>query len=273
MYRLVALDVDGTILDSQGEIPERVKRAVSQARQKGVAVVLATGRRYRAALPIAEALGLTWPIILHSGALLVEPAGQPLWHRPLAQEVALEIITEIHQAGLAALFFRHTLDGPEVYYERPVPEPSYQKFLEARPQEFRRVPDLGQACQGEVDKVMTLTPSLEEAENLAARFSRLRGEPLRAIRTLSRGGFHYLEVFRADTSKWEALAFLAGRWRISPEEIIAIGDHINDLEMIEGAGLGVAMGNALPEVKARAKLVTASNDDAGVAEVLERYIL
>lgn len=272
MYRLVATDIDGTLLDSSSRLRPRVRKALDRARERGVKVIIATGRRLRATLHIAREAGIGGPLVLNNGALVYDPdTGETLDHRPIPVPTARRAIRLIQAYGLGATLYHHVPEGPDIAYEIEGNDPLFREMLDRNQGSIQQVPDLSEFCAQPPDKILAfgpegkiraicadLTAHLPDAQNLLA---------------LDGTGIWFAEVFSRSASKATGIQAVARRLGIKPSEVIALGDGFNDLEMIEYAGLGVAMGNAVPELKAIADLVTATNDEDGVAQVLEEYVL
>ncbi len=271
-YRLVVLDVDGTLLNSQGVLTPRVREVVERVRAAGVVVALATGRRLRSTLPVVRELGLPLPAILNNGALVMDlEREETIYHRPLPRAVAREVAGILYGMGVPVFLYRHTLEGKDVFYELDPVYPEARAFLSRNEPYAERVPGLAAALEFDPVKVVVFDEERRIRE-LADHFARLPLPPHRMMVTGDRAGW-LLEFYHAGCSKALGVKLLASRLGITREEIMALGDNTNDLEMLRYAGLGVAMGNAVEELKASARLVARSNDEEGVAEVLERYVL
>ncbi len=276
-YQLLALDVDGTILDSDGQVSPRLRRAVRRAREEGTLVVLATGRRYAKARPVHRDLGLDTPLLVQNGALVVSADGSTiLHHRHLARRVAVRLIRLGRQAGVVLFLYHNAFEGDRITFEG---DPS--RLLDAtfyRPDDgaFQPVDDL----ERDLDRdPLRLVAFADEAA--AMRFVKLLGAEPATSRRRHRmilwpraiGDTWVVELYHPKVSKGDGLAALARGLAIPRSRILAVGDHINDVEMVAYAGLGVAMGNASEEVKAVADHVAASNDEDGLAEVIETFVL
>ena len=275
--RLVALDIDGTLLDSSSELRPAVVDAVRRARERGVEVVLATGRRFRTTRAIAEGLGLVGHAVVFNGGVVKDLAsGASVEAVHLSRDIALECAETIRTVGAPVVFCDSTGGASET-----------DILTEAHPREHalqREYLDFNREWLEEVDDVTA--PDVRPALMIASVGSREALVPLH--RTLlermgSRAEVHFLanpatnstfvQVIPAATSKWQAVSRLAASRGIGAGEILAIGDDTNDLEMIRGAGTGVAMGNAPERVRDEADWVTAHHDEDGVARALERFVL
>lgn len=271
-YKMLVLDIDGTLLNSAGRISPRVRQAVTRARHSGMLVTLATGRNLRAALPVANALELDSPQIVSNGALVISPVTEQVFlHRPLKRSLAVQSAQLLQRMGFTVFANRFALTGPDLFHEDTPSLPEQRTLLNREPEYVRQVYDLaGQVAAMEPLKVMTID-HISAVQNAAERLrQRLTGD-FQVIVTDEAPGYSLLEVAPAGITKATGIECLAELQGISPAEIIAFGDNYNDLEMLQYAGLGVAMGNAPDAVKRVAAMVTATNDEDGVALFLERH--
>lgn len=270
-YRLLALDVDGTLLDSEGVLRPRVRAAVRAAAAAGAVVALATGRRYASAVEIAAALDLPTPLILHNGAVVrLAGSDEILAETPLDPAAAQAAAQEIQAAGCQVVAFPARA-GAEAVLAGPAEldgELAALYLAECEATVVRRP----LAALFDEGPPLTLVV-MDDLPRLDALEARLAG---RADCRLTRNSFplwgrifHVLDVLAPDCSKATALRQLADRLGIAPTEIVAAGDHWNDVEMLEAAGLGIAMGSAPAAVQARADRVAPSSEEDGLAVVLE----
>jgi Cof subfamily protein (haloacid dehalogenase superfamily) len=267
--RLVALDLDGTLIGEDLRLPPRTTAAIRAAVERGVHVVLATGRMTTSALPYARELGLRAPLIGLQGALVREmPApgsarlGRLLLHRPLAADVAHDAIAWCRAVGLT----------PHVnHLEKMVVPVSDQRADDYSSWNLGRVvvvPDLGEWIRGPVTKIISVgRPPLPDAslERARADFAG-RADP-----TVSHPMF--LEFLAPGVNKGSAVRFLARRLGVDLRDALAIGDQGNDAEMIAEVGMGVAMAGAPGAVRAVARLVAPPLAEEGAAQVIEELVL
>jgi 5-amino-6-(5-phospho-D-ribitylamino)uracil phosphatase len=282
--RLIALDLDGTLLDSRGRISERNRAAVAAARDRGVRVALVTGRRFRDARPVALELGLDVPVVSHNGALTKHARTlETVAVRLLTAEAAAAVVRTGRAHGADALVSDdHEGAGLLVYDRVSEGNTALRKYIEWS----RRV--VGDEAAGAVRRVESLEAYLDHdplhvtfsggcgaMERLAEELRRELGAAVRLLLTLyPKPDFALLDVIHADASKGAGLAAVAAEHGLGAEEVMAVGDNYNDLEMIEYAGTGVLMGNADPALRGRGPFhLTASNDEDGVAEAIERFVL
>jgi Cof subfamily protein (haloacid dehalogenase superfamily) len=274
-YRLLALDVDGTLLDPAGKLRPVVQQAIMEVQQRGIRVVLCTGRRFRTALPLAQELQLTAPLVVHNGALVKDPAsGDTLHQTCLPARIYLQALLHLRQLGVPMVYidaFHDHIDILTEALERA--HPFQQAYLQENLTHCRIVEDIGvppaygvvmMSVMGDETSLQALRSRITAALRTQARINMLINKNYQ--------GF-ILEVLHPAVSKWVGLQRLAAQEGIAPEAIMAVGDDENDMEMLRGAGLGIAMGNARPEVKAAADQVTSSNADDGLVQAIERFLL
>jgi Cof subfamily protein (haloacid dehalogenase superfamily) len=271
-YRLLALDVDGTVVNSQHELTDRTRDALLRARHAGIELVLATGRRYSRALPLVEPLELNVPLITASGALVKRAADHHTLFRaeflPGALERCLEIVAS---ASYEAVLYADTFDAGYDYYHlgSPSPRDELAEFFERNVGCGRVWPELmTRPPQGVFSGFVMGTHA--EMLALQAQFEALMPQMLyvHVLRSPRYRGF-MCEIAPYGVSKWTAVSRLANAWGIAADEICAVGDDVNDIPMIEAAALGIAMGNARPEVKAAADRIAPDHDDDGLVQVVD----
>ena len=272
-YRLLALDIDGTTLDPEGEITDNARKAVGLALRSGLRVVLCTGRRYRSTLPIARSLGLAGPVVVHNGALVKDTRrGRTLEASYLAAEVQAEIRAVLRPHGPPLVYVDGWPEEDVLTEPHGSIHPHQAEYLDHYGAQCRFVPDLGAAPRTDV-VMMSVVADAPAIEALRPRALRALGDRVRAHAVSGpRRRVHSLEILAPGTGKWPALRRLAEAEGIAPHEIAAVGDDRNDVDLVAGAGLGIAMGNAVPEILAVAELVVSGNDRDGVAEAIDAVL-
>ena len=270
-YRLLALDLDGTILGPDGAPTPGVREAVDEARRRGVEVVVCTGRRLRTALPLARGLGLTGAIVVNNGVLVKDlESAETLHHRYLSSELYAEILALLRDTGPPLVYVDAYHQQTDILTERHHEQHPFQREYLADNSDWARViDDLGGARR---DDVIMLT-MIGDAQTLSALRERARqafGERI-GMNWLASQQYRgqILEFLAPGSGKWQALRRVADTAGIAPEQIAAVGDDNNDVGMIRGAGFGIAMGNAVAAAKAAADTVVGSNAEAGVVEAIE----
>ena len=272
--RLLALDIDGTLLTSDKTVSPRTRAALEAARVAGVRLVLVTGRRLPSARRVARDLGGDIPLVAHNGALVAE-GSEILVSRPLSRVVARRAV----EIGLACgaepvLHCGARGEGRVLVRAGAGPAPHIRHYLERAAPDVRTVPDL--AAVLETEEPMQVMFGGAGPEMARARTALAQGldEGARIERSVYPAkGLVILEVLERSVAKAVALAWLQARWGIAAEETLAIGDNWNDREMIAEAGVGYVMGNADPELRRLGLPMLPTNDDDGVAVAIERHLL
>ena len=264
-YRLIVLDVDGTLVGADRRISAPTLEALRAAQARGIRVTLATGRMYASALPFAEAIGADAPLILYNGARIQERGTRAvLMTSTLARQDARRALVLLREFPLHVNLYV----GDRLLIEQVTPaavESMRKDGVEACP-----VGDLATFLDGTPEdpvKLLIMGP-WPDLEAFARRF-RAEGHD---GPELVRSEVDYLEVLPRGVSKGRALARLCEHLRMPLAVVVAFGDNHNDAEMIAQAGLGVAMAAAPPEVRARARVVAPPGED-GIARVLWQHVL
>jgi Cof subfamily protein (haloacid dehalogenase superfamily) len=261
-YRLVAADLDGTLRAEQQPFTPRVREAVRMAQARGVRIVMATGRMSRTAMPFALDLGLTSPIVCDHGATIRDAqTNEFLLQRPIPVELARQVV-----AWTPADITVVVCANEEFCVPRATKDAA--RFAGRYHDHFHVIPDLAQSLQIEPQKIVFVNDEAVTTRLLAELKQQFDGR-LQVVQSFAR----YVELTHLDVSKATAVAWLAQRWGIAREEVIAVGDQGNDISMIEWAGLGVAMGNAIESVKAIADYIAPSAAEDGVAAIIGKFIL
>jgi len=265
--KLVALDLDGTLLNSNFDLEYRAKAAIHRVQEKGVKVTLATGRMFRSALPFARELNLELPLIVYHGALIKNPvSGEVLWERLLPLSIVEFLVDRARSYGFP---FNVYVDD-ELYVDDVRLENRAYAGKARVP--LHKVDDILAFLKEEAPKEPIKFVALHDGPELDKLEEEVRKELGEKV-YITRSFPYFLEVISREASKAKGLEILARLLRISPEEIMVIGDSFNDLDMFHFAGLAVAMGNAPPAVQAQAHYVVGTNDEGGVAEALTKFIL
>jgi Cof subfamily protein (haloacid dehalogenase superfamily) len=263
--RLVAIDLDDTMLRDDWTISPRVAKAIKKAQSQGVKMTIATGRMPISARPYAKQLGLDVPMITYHGAMIEQVlSGQILFRRVVNSALAAEIIEDVTRRGVhAQLYLKDRVIAPKINDWARL----YERIASVRCEQGDLTTLLSQEPEG-VEKILLMA---EEAalNQLAPVLRQYYGEKVHITKSKP----FFLEIMNGSVNKGVALAFLAAHLGIAQEDVMAIGDSYNDLEMIKYAGFGVAMGNAPAEIIEQADVVTVTNEEDGVAEAIERYVL
>ncbi len=264
MIRLVAFDVDGTLVGRDLKISDNVRRAIERMKAAGITGCLVTGRMYRATLPFARELGFEAPLICYQGAAIVDPASDDvLQHTALDNQIVRELIDVTERDAMHLQLYRND----EYYCEaRNRFSDLYAALSLTEPV---IVPSLREAF---AYSPATKAVIVADAPDAAAYAEKLRSA-LRDRAYVTRSLPEFVEVLDPAVDKGVALRFVAGRLGVAMEATAAIGDSWNDAPLLEAAGLGIAMGSAPRELQAVAGAVVGDLEHDGVAEAIEKYVL
>mgnify|MGYP000846753126 FL=1 len=274
-YRLLAIDIDGTLVNSRDELTPATRVALSRVAEAGIRIVLATGRRYSRTLPLVEPLGIDVPLVTASGALVKDPLDhRTLYRAEFDQGLLRRTLTIVAEHGFDSIIYADTFsEGFDFYYPRmDVSTRQLAEYLEMNPDCGRHWPQLVSDPPPEIFAGFTMGT---QGQMLNLEHALHQGLPRQlhthVLRSPRYTGF--MCEFSADgVTKWSAIHRLAEQWGIGEESICAVGDDVNDIPMIRAAGLGVAMGNAQPQVKAAADWIVSSHDEDGLVQVAQRLL-
>jgi Cof subfamily protein (haloacid dehalogenase superfamily) len=262
--RLVAIDADDTLLDSDLKVSIQVKEAIIKAQKAGVYVTVATGRMLNAIVPIAEALGITVPLIAYNGAWIGDVQGNTMLHDPLPDEVLLPLANLAHELDLCLnMYIDHQLYVDSAHDE---PVEYYKNLAQCKAKRVDLVEYLKYHPQTMSTKALLIIEKPDDKlyDYLQDTFPGLK---------LTRSKKRFIEVMADGVSKGAALQSLSQHLGVGRHSVMAIGDSFNDLEMIEYAGLGVAVANGVKALREAADKVVPSNDEGGVAVAINQYVL
>ena len=260
--KLIASDLDDTLLNNERKISARNEAAIRQAIAAGVVFTLASGRMYCSMKPYAEKLGLDVPLVSYNGGLVKGAlSGNEFVKKPLKLPTALKLLQYAKQKGY--------------YIQVYINDQLFIKEHNAYSAAYCQVAGIQPIAIGEDVYNITTAPNklllMTEAAEFAATWQDI-AERFKDEVDVTSSKDNYLELMEPGVNKWVAIKELAAGLGIKPEEIMCIGDSNNDLCMIKNAGIGVAVGNAKDEVQHQAKIVTAANDHDGVALVIESIL-
>ena len=273
MIRLIALDIDGTLLDSEGRIPDANREAIARALGAGVEVALATGRRYDFARPIVDQLPAPLTLILSNGAIVKRREGETLMRSLLPRALAREVLARVPEhRDSAAVVFDRPREGQVVFEAIDWEHPRHHRFFAANRPFLSEVTPLEDCLTEDPIQVM-FSGGCVEMRRLFERLQHAASGWSIALTEYAHRDFSLVDIVCAGCSKGSALRAWSERRGFTPAEVMAMGDNLNDVQMLEFAGTPVVIGNALSELKARGWSVTTTNDEAGVARAIEEYIL
>lgn len=262
-YKLLAIDIDDTLLPRNGVISERNKCAIRRAEEAGIYVTIATGRGFFGSSHVLKELGISRLVINYGGAMINDAStGEPFFVTELRPETVTEILELANELGLHA----HLYQGDQIVYEK---EHIYATMYSDHLGLPRRIePEIRSMIWHNVPKVLIITEP-EKVDSLLPYFS----EKLKGRASVSASSPGFIEFNKPGANKGSALALLAEHLGFKREETAAIGDNTLDREMIEWAGLGACVEDGNKECKAAAKVITPSCREDGVAYLIENYLL
>lgn len=290
MYKLMAIDLDGTLLNSYGEVSENTRNALKEAKSKGVEIVLSSGRPISSTESLAIELGVDNYLISGNGAAVYDIKKEEIiYDRFLSKEQVINIAQLCEENS----FFYN------VYTEDEVITSSlnynvlfYHKENVKKPEEKRTHINVVQNIleyieQSGKDRFLKITVCDESKfifNSIIKKLKAIDGIDILDVEYMSRKKiksgtddisieYYYTEITNENVNKWSAIEFLLNKLKINKEEVITVGDNVNDKEMIQNAGMGVVMGNGNPKMKEIANKVVADNNSEGVLEALKKFVL
>lgn len=290
MYKLVAIDLDGTMLNHYGEISERTKEVVRKCLVKGVEIVLASGRPIDSIKTIAKELGIKGYFIAGNGALVYDiQRDEIIYENYIKKEKVLEIIKICEENSIAynvytdKVILTTNLKFNVLYYYKEnlkkeenkqtnisIVENMYEYVENMKDDKFLKITicDQNDTIFHSIIKKVKEINSIEvlDIAHMSRKIIKQGTEEIPVE-------YFYTEITANDVDKWKAIEFLIERIGLQKEEVMTIGDNINDKKMIENAGMGIAMKGSTIEILKVAKDITETNDDDGVAIALEKYAL
>jgi Cof subfamily protein (haloacid dehalogenase superfamily) len=276
MIRLLAVDIDGTLLDSRGRLPDDHRDVLVEAVAIGIDVALVTGRSFHFARPIADLLPIPLALVVNNGAVVKRKTGETEIRHLLARDAAQTVLAETrHLEDSVAVVFDRTDERQIVFERMDWSHPNRRGYYEKNKAFISQTTALASEVlvddpiqvmfNGSVAPMRTLVQALRSL-SVADRISV-------ALTEYEQRDFSLVDVNAAGCSKGTTLARWAQGRGLTRDEVMAVGDNLNDIEMLDFAGVAVVMDNATDVLKARGYLVTGSNDEGGLADAIRRYAL
>lgn len=288
MYKLVAIDLDGTMLNQYGIVTENTKKVIKETMEKGVEIIIASGRPIDSIKTIAKEIGSEKYFIAGNGALIYDIQKEEIiYDKFLPKQKILEIIKICEENSISynvytdqtilATALKHNV----LYYQK-----ENLKKEESKQTKISIVENMYEYVKNKKDEKFLKMTICDESQtvfrSIIRKLRRIEGIEVLDVSHMSRKTikqgteevtveYYYTEITMKNVDKWEALEYLIQKLNITKEEVIAIGDNVNDKQMIKEAGLGVAMEGSTPEITQIANYVTMSNNEEGVAKVLEKF--
>lgn len=263
MIKLVALDLDDTLLNDEGRISDDNKVAIKKANEAGVKVIIVSGRDYASTKQFITELDLPYLTASLNGAYILDPSTDEIVQgSPIDLNMGYEILKDIEEYGIQTNFY----DGMKILCEK---ETEYAKYYKALNNiEFNYTDSLKEYSKKTQTGKLLLIDKSEKLNKIRKLLMEKYGHRLNILYSKP----IFLEIFDIQTSKGAAVLEIAKIYGVKPEEIMAIGDGENDISMIKSAGLGIAVGNASTHIKQEADFITLSNNESGVAYAIKKFI-
>jgi Cof subfamily protein (haloacid dehalogenase superfamily) len=275
LIKLIGIDVDGTLLNSRGQIPEANLDAIHAAVERGIQIAIVTGRSFFFAQPAVAALPDPLTLIVHNGAIARTRSGDTLMRRLLAGPLARKVLDATRAwRESAVVIFDRPLARQIVYDRMNWEHRNRARFHERNREIIEQVASLDDAITEDPIQV-AYNGGVEEMRALMACLAahHTTSELSVLLTEYAARDFSLVDVCAAGTTKGSGLAAIAGQFGIERAEVMAVGDNFNDREMLEWAGLGVVMGNASEELRSLGFEITGTNDEAGLAQAIRRHAL
>ncbi len=290
MYRLVAIDLDGTLLNSYGEVSNKNKEAIQKAVQKNVEVVLASGRPIMSVKNLANELGCTHYMICGNGAITYDiQKEQIIYNQFLEKAKVLQIIKICEENSIFYnVYTKDTILAKNLNYNVLFYHQENASKSEEKKTRITLLQNIEEYIKNRKEedylKITICDDNKVIFGSIIRKLREIKDVDVLDVEHMSRKiikdgtdkismEYFYTEITNTNVDKWQAVEDLVMTLGIKQEEIMAIGDNINDAQMVKNAGLGIMMGNSAPYIKEIADVVVSDNDNDGVAEAIEKYIL
>lgn len=268
MIRLIAIDLDGTLLRDNHQISDNAKEIIKKAVDSSIYVIISTGRPYRAAKLFQKELNINQPMIMHNGAILKKMHGELTYFKPISVESSKVFLEYCNKKGYICSIIYGDCD--EIYMNK------YDEFTIGIHVNYHfKEPIICRNTEVVFDKKHNPITKILITDENSDNITKINEDLLKKFKNMfniSRSGNCYIDIAHRDISKGAALKYIANILKVSPEYILAIGDSRNDLEMLQFAKISVAMGNSEDFVKQRVSYITLSNNDDGVYEAIRKFI-
>jgi Cof subfamily protein (haloacid dehalogenase superfamily) len=275
LIRLIGIDVDGTLLNSRGQLPDDNLRAIQDAVARGIHIAIVTGRSFFFALPAVAALPEPLTLVVHNGAIARTRAGETLLRRLMPRETALAVLGATQPwRDSAVVIFDRPLERQMVYDRMDWAHPNRSKFRDRNRDIIEQVESLEGAITEDPIQVAYNGTVLAMRDVMKALSTHDASASLSVSLTeYVQRDFSLVDVCASGTTKGTGLAELASLLGVRRDEVMAVGDNFNDREMLEWAGVGVVMGNAATDLLEAGFERTATHDEAGLAQAIRKFAL
>ncbi len=288
MYKLVVIDLDGTMLNSYGVVTNKTKEVIKKVEEQGIEVVIASGRPIDSIKEIAKEIESKNYFIAGNGAIIYDIKNDEIiYEKTLSKEKVLEIIKICEENSISYnIYTENEILATSLKYNVLYYHKENLKKEESKKTKINLVKNMYDYVKNKEDarflKITICDENKTVFNSIIRKVKEIRDIEVLEISHMSRKtikqgteefeiSYYYTEISTGDVDKWNAIEFLMEKLKVKKEEIMAIGDNLNDKKMIENAGLGVAMGQSTPVILKLADEVTSSNDEEGISEILQKY--
>lgn len=262
MIKLVATDIDGTILPYNGEFTQGVRNCIKKLQEKGIKVVIVTGRMHKGAKKIAQRLNLTTPVVSYQGGLIKDSNGTVLYEKFLPESIAIEIITWANKNNVHLNLYTND----ELYSEKD----DYEVKRYAEYQEINyNVKSFSELPMNKINKLLAIDYNDKDKVTNWVNTMSLKYPSLHIVKSTP----YFCEFSTNEATKACAVKFLEQYWGLKNEEILTIGDQDNDIELLKAGGISVAMKNGTDTLKQYADFITDSVDNDGFVKAINKFVL
>lgn len=264
MIKLIALDIDGTVLKKDLTISKELKSYIKEITKKNIKVVLATGRMYKAAIHIARELGINTPLICYQGALIRNfyDNDDIIYQINTDKSLGFKIINELREKSIHINLY----DNDNLYVEHD--NQLIKEYCKDRYIDYKVVKNFEDVECKNLHKILAINYNQNIIEGLIKELNTKYGKELYIVKSTP----YFVEISNLEAKKCNAIKYLADKWRINQSEIMAIGDQDNDIDMIEYAKIGIAMGNGTEKIKEKADYVTKTIEEDGIIYAIEKFV-
>ncbi len=261
MIKMIATDIDGTIANLRGEFSPAVRNCIKNLEDNGVKVVLVTGRMHSSAIHVARDLGLTTPIISYQGGLIKDIDGKTLYRKNLNSDYAKKIIKWARENNVHINLYIDDI----LYVEED--NDTVKQYTNGKHIDYN-VCNFDDLEIKDVNKLLAI--DMNDADRVTGWVLELQAKypDLYIVKSTP----YFCEIGSKEAKKSLGVEFLADLWGIKREEVLTIGDQNNDIDLVEAGGVGVAMGNGTPDLKACADFITDTVDNDGFVKAIEKFV-
>lgn len=261
MIKMVVTDIDGTIYSPELGIKQSIKECIQNLCKKGIHVAIATGRTYGSAKTVADNIGIKCPLICYQGGLVNSYDGEILDVKYLNPVIAKEIINDFRKRNIHLNVYVED----KLYVED---DDEYIKdYIGDKGIDYYKVESFEELDFTKLNKLLAIKYDVQFIDNLIKELQEKYPE-IYVVKSYD----YFCEIANKDATKGHAIKFLADKYGIKTDEVLAIGDQNNDIEMVETAGIGIAMGNGTPEIKKAADYITDTVENDGFIKAINKYV-